>query len=158
MICGMFLVSIMGLFLHLLLKEHDVIDSYLFSLLPVCPTFCAVYGLVLHLMCSLRFSALRPWTLYQASLSYACAKFPYSTSECFPQNKALLFSSSLVTTMTTVWFLDWTDMLALVDRCEVRGPATQGLGTLHVNNCGGVDKLKYFTFDPELCWSLSSSR
>lgn len=42
-------------------------------------------------------------------------------------------------------------MLALVDRCEVRGPATQGLGTLHVNSCGGVDKLIYFTFDPELC-------
>lgn len=47
--------------------------------------------------------------LYIRLLGALCVQSFHSTSERFPQYKALLFSSSSVTAKTTVWFLDGTE-------------------------------------------------
>lgn len=39
---------------------------------PVCPTWRSAWSLAVPRMCSLRFSVMRPWTLYRASQNSAC--------------------------------------------------------------------------------------
>lgn len=93
---------------------------------------------LLGVWCTACGSLLSDPGLYIGPLGAQCAQSFHSTSERFPQYKTLLFSSSPVTTKTTVWFLDGTEYaggwLTLSKRLGERS-CKPGLGTLHVKSC-----------------------
>lgn len=73
-----------------------------------------------------------------SGLSELCVQSFHSTSERFPQYKALLLCSSPVTAKTTVWFLDGTEYTGgwlTLSKIGERS-CKPGLWTLRVNSCG----------------------